>query len=194
MSRRGRVPGLALATTLSLLPALARGSEAAHEQGGIPWMTLLFTFVNFAIFCWLIAHYAMPLLRDYARGRHDRVVAELEAAAQTRREAEQLKAQWEARLAALDKEVQEIRAQATADAARERDTLLRAAAKTAEAIRNDARRTAAQEVRQAEAALRQAVVQQATALATQLVRDRLTPADQDRFVGEFVTQVRETAR
>lgn len=185
---------LALATAVWLAPAVALASEEGHGDGGIPWMILLFTTINFLLFCWIIARYARPVIRDYVRGRHDRIVAELEAAVQARTEAQQLKAQWEARLAALDKEIQEIRAHAAADAARERDAVLAAAMKTAESIRNDARRTAAQEVRQAEAALRQAVAQQATVIATQLVRDRLTAADQDRFVSEFLGQVREAGQ
>jgi F-type H+-transporting ATPase subunit b len=189
-----RLGRLVLATAVWAAPAIALASEEGHGHGGIPWMVLLFTTINFLIFCWIIAHYAGPVIHDYVRGRHDRIVAELEAAAQARAEAQQLKAQWEERLAALDKEIQQIRAQAAADAARERDAILAAAMKTAESIRNDARRTAAQEVRQAETTLRQAVAQQATAIATQLVRDRLTAADQDRFVSEFLGQVREAGR
>jgi len=186
---------VAVALGLSLLPMLASASEEAHggEHGhGIPWQTLLFNLINFLIFAWLIRRYGWPVIRDYVRVRHDRIVAELDAAAKARADAEQLKAQWEARLAALDEEIKKIRADAAADVARERDLILAAAHKTAEAIRNDARRTAEQEVRRAEADLRQTVAREAVTVATQLVRERLTPADQDRFVNEFLAQVKET--
>ena len=76
-----------------------------------------------------------------------------------------------------------------ADAQRERERILAAAQKTAEAIRNDARRTAAQEVRRSEAELRDAVARAAVIAATQLVRDRLSPADHERFVSEFLREV-----
>ncbi|MBI4515156.1 MAG: ATP synthase F0 subunit B [Deltaproteobacteria bacterium] len=179
-----------IAALVLALPALVCASGEAHADerghGGIPWATLAFTFVNFLIFAGLIRRYALPVVRDYARARHDRIVAELEAAAKARAEAEQLKAQCEARLASLENEIKQIRAAAAADTAREREQILAAAKKTAEMIGDDARRTAAQEVRQAEVELRQAVARQAVSIATQLVSERLTAADHERFASEFL--------
>ncbi|HVN85347.1 MAG TPA: ATP synthase F0 subunit B [Candidatus Binatia bacterium] len=191
MRRRVR-SGSLLAALLWLAPiaAIAGEHDEGHEHGGIPWGTLLFNLINFSIFCWIIARFALPGARNWVRARHDRIVEELSAAAKARTEAEQLKAQWEARLQALDQEIAAIREQAAADSAHERDRILEAARKTAEGIRNDARRTADQEVRQAHAALRETVAREAVALATQLIRDRLTPADHDRFVSEFLNQVK----
>ncbi|HUI26636.1 MAG TPA: ATP synthase F0 subunit B [Candidatus Kryptonia bacterium] len=190
MSRRGGVDLLIALAWLLPIAAWASEHEEAHEHGGIPWGTLLFNLVNFSIFCWIIARFALPVVRDWVRARHDRIVDELGAAAKARAEAEQLKAQWDARLKALDQEIARIRADAAADAGRERDRILDAARKTAEAIRNDARRAADQEIRRAQAELRDSVAREAVTLATQLVRDRLTPADQDRFVSEFLGQVK----
>jgi F-type H+-transporting ATPase subunit b len=192
------VRALSAALASALLPALVWASEEAHEHGahgheGIPWGTLAFNLVNFLIFCAIVARYGMPVIRDYVRNRHQRIVGELEAAAKARADAEQLKAEWEARLAGLDAEIKRIRAETAADVARERDQILAAAKKTAETIRNDARRTADQEVRRAEADLRQTVAEQATAIATQLVREKLTTDDQDRFTREFLGHVKETA-
>ena len=181
----------AFATLGWLVPLAAWASEheEGHEAGGIPWGTLLFNLVNFSIFCWILARFALPAARNWVRARHDRIVGELEAAAKARADAEQLKAEWDARLKALDQEIAKIRADAAADAARERERILAAAVKTAEAIRTDARRAADQEVRRAQAELRDRVAREAVALATQLIRDRLTPTDQDRFVSEFLSQV-----
>jgi len=190
VSRRGGVDLLIALAWLLPIAAWASEHEEAHEHGGIPWGTLLFNLVNFSIFCWIIARFALPVVRDWVRARHDRIVDELGAAAKARAEAEQLKAQWDARLKALDQEIARIRADAAADAGRERDRILDAARKTAEAIRNDARRAADQEIRRAQAELRDSVAREAVTLATQLVRDRLTPADQDRFVSEFLGQVK----
>jgi F-type H+-transporting ATPase subunit b len=187
-----RITPVWLGALIELLPTLARAGEEANEHGhgGIAWGMLLFSIINFVIFGWIIVRYAIPVARDWVRDRHDRIVAELEAAAKARAEAEQLKAQWEARLAALDREIQQIRAAAEADAARERDRILAEARKTAEAIRDDARRAAAQEVRHAEAELRQEVALRAVSLAAQLVREQMTTADQERFVSEFLREVK----
>jgi F-type H+-transporting ATPase subunit b len=188
--RPNRLHPLVTLAWLSPVAAWAGEHAEAHEHGGIPWGTLLFNLVNFSIFCWIIAHYALPVARDWVRARHDRIVEELRAAAKARSDAEQLKAQWDARLQALEQEIAQIRAAAAADGARERERILAAARKTAESIRADARRAADQEVRRAQADLRDAGAREAVALATQLMRERLTPADQDRFVSEFLTQVK----
>lgn len=191
MRRRGDIPQL-LAVLVWLLPlaAFASEHEEAHEHGGIPWGTLALNLINFSLFCAVIARYGLPAIRNWVRARHDRIVEELSAAEKARGEAEALKAQWDARLKALDQEAAQIRASAAADIAKERDQILAAARAMADAIRNDARRVADQEVQRASAELREAAARQAVALATQLVRERLTPADQDRFISEFLSQVK----
>ena len=188
----GRVLSFGAAAAIAVLPHLAQASEKAHhgEAHGIPWNTLLFSTINFAIFSWIIYKFVYPVIRDHAQDRQARIVAELRAAATARAEAEALKAQWEQRLAALQTELKEIRASAEADLAREREQILAAARKTAEAIGNDARRVADQEIRRAEADLRETVVREAIAAATALAQQRLSPADQDRFIGDFLTEVR----
>ena len=190
MRRRFILSAPAALAWLAPLAAWASEHEEAHEPGGIPWGTLLFNLVNFSIFCWIIARFALPAARDWVRARHDRIVEELAAAAKARAEAERLRAEWDARLKALDQEIARMRAEASADMAHERERILAAARKAAESIRDDARRTADHEVRRAQAELRDRVARDAATLAAQLVRDRLTPADQDRFIDEFLNQVK----
>jgi F0F1-type ATP synthase membrane subunit b/b' len=81
--------------------------------------------------------------------------------------------------------------QARADIAAERDQILAAARKAGETIRRDAQRTADNELRSAQEALRDEVARQALAIAERLAAQRLTPADQQRFVSEFVAQVEQ---
>jgi F-type H+-transporting ATPase subunit b len=188
----GLLPRLVACCTLLLPLAVLASEDAHHGHGGIPWGTLLFNLVNFSLLCWIFARFGLPLIRDYASSRRARIVEELQAASKARAEAEQLKAHWESRLAGLDQEISQIRQQAAADTAREREQILATARRTAETIRNDARRAAAQEVRRAEAELRETVAREATTVAAQLMRERLTAADQERFIREFLGRVKET--
>jgi F0F1-type ATP synthase membrane subunit b/b' len=80
--------------------------------------------------------------------------------------------------------------QARQDIEGERDQILAAARRTAEAIQRDAERTAESELRQARDRLRAEVAQHALHLAERLAPERLTAADQGRFVDEFIDQVR----
>jgi F0F1-type ATP synthase membrane subunit b/b' len=67
---------------------------------------------------------------------------------------------------------------------------LAAAQRSAESIRRDADRAAEQQVRAAHAQLRDEVARRALALATERARTALTSTDQDRFVADFLQQVR----
>lgn len=189
-----------IALLLALLPtAAALAEEEQHggghggghaEHHGIPWFTLFFTAVNFALFFLLLYRAALPALRTWAITRRDRIVDELQKAAAARSEAEKLKAEWEERMARLDQELTEIRNQALADAQRERERILQAAQETAASIAADAEKAAAQEVRRAATELREHVANEAVTVARDIIRRGLTDADQTRFVDEFLREVR----
>ncbi len=178
------IAALALAAT----PVWAAGGGHG-EHHGVPWATLFFSTVNIVIFLVLMSRTLVPALRRMAQERHDRIVAELGEAAAVRAEAQALKEEWERRLAALDGTLAQMRTDAEADAKRERDRILAAAEATAARIRRDAQQAAESELRQLKAQLRGELTQQAIRLAENTVRAQWTPADQQRFVGEFLQQV-----
>jgi len=187
---RRRMPALA-ATAFALYAPLALASEEAHghEPGGIPWSSLLFSAINLAIFVWVLARFVMPAVREWVRDRRDLVVNDLRDAAAAKAEAERLKAEWEARLADLQQATAELRAQAQRDAERERERILAAAHAAADAIRKDAERAAAYELRRTQAQLRAELVRQAVSLAEEATRAQWTAADQQRFIADFLKQV-----
>ncbi len=180
------------AAWLWLAPALGVASEEAHHEhgdGGIPWATLLFSTINTFIFFYILKRFAWPTIRSWTAARQRQILETLEQAAQAKREAEQLKAEWEQRLSSLSRELDELRRVARMETERERDAILATARQAAEAIRRDARRAAEQEVRTAQAKLREEVARHALALATEQARQRLTAADHERFVDDFLKQV-----
>jgi F-type H+-transporting ATPase subunit b len=183
---------IAFAVLLPSLPAVAFGAEGGHhdEHHGIPWATLVFSTINFGIFVFLIARYAWPSIRDWLLERHATIVRTLADAERAKSEAEQLKQEWERRLSGLQAEIEAMRQKASADIASERDQLLAAAQRSAESIRRDADRAAEQQVRAAHAQLRDEVARRALALANERARTALTSTDQDRFVADFLQQVR----
>jgi len=178
----------------SAVPAAAAAAETAHAEAhvhaGIPWLTLLFSTVNFLLFAYVLRRFAWPLVRDWVRRRQLQIVADLETAARAKREAEQLKAQWEGRQANLAAELEELRRAAREDIAREREQILAAAREAAAAIQRDARRVVEQEVRSARAKLREEIARKAFDLASSRAREGITPVQQDAFLTEFLKQVR----
>jgi F-type H+-transporting ATPase subunit b len=176
---------------LAALPAWAaeEGHGAHGEHHGIPWSTLFFTAVNFGLFVLLIWRAVLPALRTWALDRRNRIVDELQKAANARAEAEELKNEWRRRMERLDQELAEIRNQALADAQRERERILQLAGETAKAIAADAEKAVGQEVQRAREELRGEVARQALALAGEIVRQRLDQDDQKRFIDEFLREV-----
>ena len=183
---------IAIPFLLLSLPAAVLGAEAGHhdEHHGIPWATLVFSSINLGIFVFLLVRFAWPSIRAWLVERHTTIVRTLAEAERAKREAEQLKQEWERRLDGLQAEIEEMRQKASADIARERDRVLAAAQRTAEGIRRDADRAAEQQVLAGQAQLRDEVARRALALATERARTDLTPADHDRFIGDFLQQVR----
>jgi len=179
-----------LSAALFLFPLVAAGAtgggHGGHEAHGIPWPTLFFSTVNLLIFLFVLKRVAWPGIVRWVADRRQRVVDELEKAADATRKAEALRKEWETRLSTLSSEIEEMRRQAREEIARERDAILAAAKTAAERIRSDAERAAAQEVRQAQETLRHEAARQALAIARELAGQRLTVADQSRFVSDFL--------
>jgi F-type H+-transporting ATPase subunit b len=184
---------------LVLLPVLALASTGAehHETHGIPWAALLFSTANLAIFLLVLPRLlplflktmGLPASRDDLQSRRADIQNALQQAAKAKDESERLKEEWERRLANLGTEIEALRQQARQEVAAEREQILAAAKQLADNIRRDAQKAAEQEVRNAEANLREEVAAQALAVARRLAPQRLSPADQERFVGDFIQQV-----
>lgn len=192
-----RVLGWIPASLFCLLAEVARASEEAghggghdeHHAAGIPWLTLAFTTFNFLLFSFLIARYVAPTVRSWVRERHERIVRDLEAAATAKAEALKLRDEWQARIGQLGSTIEDMRAQARADAERERERILAAAQKAAEAILRDAERTATYQLRRTEEELRAELAKAALQQAEAQVRAKWTAEDQMRFVADFLSQV-----
>lgn len=189
MRRRATVAAVAIALALDQsTTALAEEGGHAHEHASPVW-PLVYAAINLAIFVWVLARFAWPSVRTLVRERRDNVVRAIDAATAAKAEALKLKTEWETRLAQFNQSVEDMRQQARRDAERERDRILAAARKTADAIRRDAELAAAYEFRRTQEMLRTELVRQAVQLAEEAARSRLTADDQQRFVAEFLKQV-----
>jgi F-type H+-transporting ATPase subunit b len=183
-----------LAFLVTLAPptaALAAAVEEHSEARGVPWTKLALSTINLCIFLYIVRRTAWPTLRNWVAERRATIAGSLAQAERAKRDAEALRAEWQRRLDRLGSELESMLQQARADIAIERDQILAGARTTAEAIQRDARRTAASEIRSAQEALRAELAAHALAVAERLAPQQLTPADQQRFVGEFVERIEQ---
>jgi len=185
-----RLTAVLLAFAATRPAGLAMASEDAHAHStGIPVTTLLFSAINFLLFLWVLGRFVLPTTRTWVSDRKSHIVTALAEAAAVKADAERLRAEWDKRLAELDKAIADMRERAREDAERERERILEAARKTAAALRRDAERAAAYELRRTQEQLRADLVREAVRLAEDGARTNWSAEDQHRAVAEFLAQV-----
>jgi F-type H+-transporting ATPase subunit b len=171
--------------------AFAAEKHGAHAEPTIS--SLFLPLVNFALFAFLFARYAWPVIRGALTERRTVVVKELSEAEAGRKEAAALLADIEGRRARLREEGERITREMRADAERERAALLETARHTAERIRSDAILLGEQEAARAAQVIREEIAGKVVALVSRALRERLDEADERRFVHEFVATIEREA-
>jgi F-type H+-transporting ATPase subunit b len=192
-----KVVGLAVFFCLFLVPfALwaaeeGHGTHGDHEGSGSQLAVLAFSTINFVLFVLVLRRYALPAVREGLRRRRDTIVQALSEAKRAKEEAESLRREYEEKLAGLTAEQERLRAQALEAAEREKQRVLEEARRMTERIQTEARLIAQREIEEARRLLRQEVSEQAVRIATDLIRTRLTAADQSRLIQDFMREVND---
>jgi F-type H+-transporting ATPase subunit b len=178
-------------TLLELFTAAqAWASEAAEAEHHAPSINdIWFPLANFLIYAFILVKFALPLVRDFLRSRHEEVLAKVNQASAKRQAAEALVSEYKAKLAGLDKEVQSIHAALGEDGEREKGKLISEAQTMALKIKSDANFLAEQEIKSARQKVREEMAEQAETTARQLVERNLSSADQSRLAQEFIQSI-----
>jgi F-type H+-transporting ATPase subunit b len=162
------------------------GKSYEEEPMSPPFILAL---INFALLLVLLAKYGGPIARKTAEERHDLIKSALDDAAKLRNQANDKLAEYEKRIKGLDAEIKSlvdgIRADADADKAR----ILAAADAQSAQMKRDAETRIAAEILLARASLTKEITAAATAATAQLVRQNLTPTDQERLVSSFISDM-----
>lgn len=115
----------------------------------------------------------------------------LKEADEAKAAAERKLAEYSAKLAAANKEIDEIYAAIRTEGEAEKARIIAEARVTAEKIREQAKQTAGQEVLKARTELRKEAARLAVEIAEQNIKEKIRKDDQDRLVGEYLTKVVE---
>lgn len=115
----------------------------------------------------------------------------LKEADEAKAAAERKFAEYSAKLAAANQEIDEIYAAIRTEGEAEKARIIAEARVTAEKIREQAKQTAGQEVLKARTELRKEAARLAVEIAEQNIKEKIRKDDQDRLVGEYLTKVVE---
>jgi F-type H+-transporting ATPase subunit b len=187
--RRLRVAA-ALAPALLVLGAAA---ALASEGGGheampleqIVW-ELGIKFLDVAIIAFFGFKFLSKPIAQAMENRAAAVRRALDDADAGRREAEARLAEFTARNARLEEEIQTLTTQTGVDIEREQALLAQEGTAAAERVRQHAQETIRHEVAKARAELHREAALLAVQLATANVKAQITPADQQRILDEYV--------
>lgn len=138
--------------------------------------------INLVVFLLVLGYLLRKPTREFFSNRLREVRGTLERAARDREEAVKRMAEIDRRLAGLDTDLVEIKAQADREAEAEQARLAADAAADAERLRSVAQREIEAAKQTALAELRQFTAEKSVDLAEQIIRRELTPEDDRRLV------------
>ncbi len=174
----------ALAAAL-LLPSTAFAAEGA-ALGELLWQSF-----NLALLVGIVVYFARTPLRQLMETRRTQIEGELEQARADLDRAESQLSEWQQRMNALDRELDEIRVAVRAQAEGERDRIIADAEAGAVRIRANASAAVEQETRRARDLLRTEGAELALSRAGDLIQERITERDRDRLFDEYLTRLRD---
>jgi F-type H+-transporting ATPase subunit b len=125
------LPFLGMFFLLSGAPVLAQEGESTPADSPIGW---LFRWLNIAIVSGAIAYFAVKKGGPYFRRKAEEITNKIAEGARARAAAEQRRREAEAKLAGLDQEIEQMRAEAKRDADAEAKRLRTMARQEAEKI------------------------------------------------------------
>jgi F-type H+-transporting ATPase subunit b len=183
---RAQLLRAALLALLVAMPALAEGGEHGGSEEG-----LLFPLLNFALLVGVLVYLTRKPIQAYFAERRKSISDDLEKSAELQRQAEERNAKWQRRLVELERELEEIRRLGRERADAEREQILADARESAARIERTARTAIDHELRRAREKLRDEASDLAVELAAGLLGERVTEADRDRLVDEFIARVEQ---
>ncbi|MEE2664776.1 MAG: F0F1 ATP synthase subunit B [Myxococcota bacterium] len=154
----------------------------------------LWELVNFAILVGGLVYLGRGPLRELFATRRATIANEIEAASELLAQAEARNAEWQQKIADLDRELDVIRETARRRAEQERERILAEANEAAQRIQRDAVASVEHELRRAQSQLREEAASLATELAAGMLRDQVGDGDRDRLMDEFISSVGTPSR
>jgi F-type H+-transporting ATPase subunit b len=185
-----------LAASLSLLPALAFAQEHAAEGGhdqsiGGMIMAMGWPVANFIVFLWVLNRYLKKPFQDYLASRSATIRKDLVEAAELRTNATAQLATIEQKLAALPGELTALRTRGAEEIKAEEQRIATQATADRDRLLDQTRREIELQVRLAKKDILEHAADLSVQLATDRIKKEVTPADQDRLVDRYLTQVKE---
>jgi F-type H+-transporting ATPase subunit b len=168
-------------------------AEAEHHDESIGGMIrgMGWPVANFIIFIGVLYYFFNKPFTEYLAGRSSTIRKDLVEAAELRNTAAAQLAAIEQKLQALPAELNTLRTRGAEDIKAEEQRIAAAAAADRERMLDQTRREIDLQLRLAKKEILEHAADLSLQLATDRIKKEVTPADQDRLVDRYLTQVKE---
>jgi F-type H+-transporting ATPase subunit b len=160
-------------------------------DSGVLLKDFLYRCLKFGVAFGLLAYFVTKPIRKGLAGRREGIAKALADADTAKAEAEAKFAEYDRKLSKAAAEIEENQSALRREGELERERILASAREMSEKIKQEAEKSAANEVAKARAELRQEAARMAISIAEDLLKQNFTGADQDRLVSEYLQKVGE---
>src|SRR5687768_16083353 len=183
------------ATVPSQTQGAAEHAEGEHHDESIGGMIMAMGWpvANFIIFVGVLYYFLNQPIRDYLATRSSTIRKDLVEAAELRATATSQLATIEQKLQALPGELAALRTRGAEEIKLEEQRIAAQAAADRERLLEQTRREIDLQVRLAKKGILDHAADLSVQLATERIKKEVTPADQDRLVDRYLSQVKEKA-
>ncbi len=174
-----------------LLAEVWAATSPALEEHSASITGIIFPLINFLIFLYLIKRFLVPVMKGHIHGRREEILTAVKEADEGKKRAEETVKEYQSRLSRLVQEISGIREMLRREGEAEKGRLLQEAKELSARMKQDADFLAEQEIKIARHQLRREIARLAQEAAASAIQRRMTEADQNRLVEEFVTELGE---
>jgi F0F1-type ATP synthase membrane subunit b/b' len=192
----GAIGATGLTCAVLILPAAGRCAESGGGEaaaGGGSWLSLLFYVINFAVFVWILVHYAGPPARKFFADRAGGIKETFARAEATLKEAQDLANRAAERMSRLEAEKKQLRADLDAETAYIANRIREMARETAQRIVRDTELTGAAITEAAQRHVRAMLAEMTGKVARELMVKSFTDDDQARLLRGFEEKLAQEA-
>lgn len=158
--------------------------------GGESLWSIVFKFFNFAVLVAALVYFVGKPLKNFLANRHKTIKDKIEETQKALSEAEELRKRYQDRLAKLDDEIAAFKKQVLDDAEEEKKKIIDEAMKFSVKIKEQARLTAQQEQKEISRRIKGEIARLTVEEAEKLVKEKITKADHEKMVDDFIVKLR----
>ncbi len=174
-----------------LLAEVWGAASPTLEEHGASVMEIIFPLINFLIFLYLVKRFLVPVIKGHIHGRREEILAAVKEADDGKKRAEESVKEYQSRLSRLAQEMGGIRDMLRQEGEAEKGRLLQEAQELSARMKQDADFLTDQEIKIARHQLRCEIARLAQETAANAIQRRMTEAERNRLVEEFVVELGE---